>query len=81
MPSLLTVEDEYDGSVLIETIERFLLVQSDEKRDMFLRRYWYLDSIDAIAKRYGATNAKVKSILFRLRAALKESLEKEGFEI
>ena len=81
MPSLLSVEDEVDGSILADAVRRFLLAQSPEKRGIFIRRYWYMDSLVDIAKRYGITQGKVKNTLFRLRSGLKEFLEKEGFKI
>ena len=81
MPYMLTVEDEVDGSLLQDAVGRFLQTQSSEKRGIFLRRYWFMDSIADIAKRYGVTKGKIKSVLFRLREELKEYLEKEGFKI
>ena len=44
---------------------------------MFLRRYWYGDSISAIAERLHCTQGKVKSTLFRTRNALKAYLEEK----
>ncbi|MDD5945854.1 MAG: sigma factor-like helix-turn-helix DNA-binding protein, partial [Clostridia bacterium] len=52
-----------------------------ESRIYFVRRYWYADSIADIAKRYGVSESKVKSSLFRTRNALRVHLEKEGIEI
>jgi len=44
-----------------------------------LRRYWYFDSISAIARQFRFTESKVKSMLFRTRKKLAQMLEKEGF--
>ena len=54
---------------------------SDEKRKMFIRRYWYGDSINELAQLFGYRDSKVKSILFRVRNELREYLEKEGVAI
>lgn len=49
-----------------------------EQRGVFLRRYWYGDEVAAIARRYGFTQSKVKSMLMRTRTALRAWLIKEG---
>ncbi len=46
--------------------------------DVFLRRYWYFDSVEQIARRYGFTKSKVKMTLKRTRDTLRAVLEKEG---
>ncbi|MBR3643337.1 MAG: hypothetical protein IKN57_07510 [Parasporobacterium sp.] len=62
-------------------INAFLRKQKPEKRRIFLRRYWYMDSIEEIAGRYGIGAEKVKTDLFRMRRKLKEELEKEGYRV
>ena len=58
-------------------LERFLRQQKPLHRQLFLRRYWYGDSIEELAERFGCSKAKITSILFRLRRKLRETLEKE----
>lgn len=58
-------------------ITRFLDAQPRESRLIFMRRYWYADSVAEIADRYGITESKVKTRLHRTREKLKEFLEKE----
>ena len=60
-------------------ISAFLKEQPQAHRDVFLRRYWYTDSVAQIARRYRMTQSKVKSMLFRTRNALRQHLEKEGY--
>lgn len=67
--------------VLTESIERFLNKTSAEKRNIFIRRYWYLDSIKDISVAYGITESKTTSILFRMRGQLQQHLAKEGIEL
>lgn len=74
-------ESRLDNELLGGVISRFLAEQSAEKRCIFLRRYWFLDSISAIAKRYGISESKIKTILFRLREKLRDYLVKEGYEL
>lgn len=62
-------------------LNQFLKGLSVEKRVIFVRRYWYFDSTQEIAKRCQCSESRVKSILFRLRQKLKEYLKKEGIEV
>lgn len=70
-----------DDMALREVLNAFLGSLSREKRQMFLRRYWYADSVAEIARRFGATDSRVKTTLHRCRRQLKEYLEKEGYEL
>ncbi len=66
---------------LAEVLNGFLATLPREKRQMFVRRYWYLDSVAAIAKRFGITEGSAKTTLFRMREKLRAHLEKEGYEV
>lgn len=79
IPSKIRVEDCVDGDLLIEAISRFLKEQPEDKRNIFMRRYWYMDSVDGISKRFGIGKSNVKTTLFRLRNELKSFLESEGY--
>ena len=70
-----------DDMVLAEAINGFLGSLWEEKRNIFLRRYWYLDSVADISKRYGISQSKVKTTLFRCRDQLRTYLEQEGYNI
>ena len=70
-----------DDMTLQEAINGFLETLDEEKRHVFLRRYWYLDSVVAISKRYAFSQSKVKTMLFRIRNELRKYLEKEGYEL
>lgn len=59
-------------------INRFLEETEQESRMIFLRRYWFADSVAQIAARYGISESKVKTRLFRTRQRLLVFLEKEG---
>lgn len=63
---------------LSELVSLFLKDRTYEQRVVFLRRYWYGDSISEISDLMGISQGKVKTILFRMRKKLKEYLEKEG---
>ena len=75
------VEQKFDESTALCAINSFLETLSAKKRNVFLRRYFYFDSIKEISNRYGLKDSSVKMILKRTRESLKEFLEKEGIEI
>jgi RNA polymerase sigma-70 factor (ECF subfamily) len=81
IPSPDDMDCKIDDMVFAEAINRFLRNLSEEKRNIFIRRYWYLDSVSEISKRFSLSESNVKKTLFRLRKNRKEYLEKEGFEI
>lgn len=81
IPSSVSVEAEAEGNMLLELINRFLFSKSEDKRNIFMRRYWYLDSVGEIAKRFGISESNVKTSLFRMRAELREFLEAQGIRI
>lgn len=70
-----------DDLAFAEVLNGFLASLGAEKRCMFLRRYWYLDSIAAIAARFSRSESSVKTTLLRCRAALQDYLEKEGYTV
>lgn len=78
IPSGKSIEESIDTARLAELISLFLQTLPDDESMVFLRRYWYFDSIDMICKRFGYGESKVKMILFRTRQKLLECLEKEG---
>lgn len=71
----------YEERALAEAISAFLKGLDGESRNMFVRRYWYSDSIRDIAVRYNLRESKVKSQLFRVRGRLKQYLQEEGFTV
>ena len=72
------IQESWDAMHLAETISAMLRMQSDEARNIFLRRYWFCDSVKDIAKRFGVSESKVKSSLMRTRNRLKEQINKQG---
>lgn len=74
-------EGELAGRELGELLTKFLETQPKPVRLVFLRRYWYGDSIREIALRYGFTESKVKTTLLRTRERLRAYLEREGITV
>ena len=79
--SSASVEDEAARRLLTKHINSFLSELTTDNRKIFVRRYFYVDSLSEIADAFKMTESGVKSQLFRLRQKLKESLEKEGYEL
>lgn len=59
-------------------INRFVGALPARDGNIFMRRYFFLESAEVIAKRYGTTQNNVTVILSRCRRKLKKYLEKEG---
>lgn len=72
------VETEFESGQVSKAISEFLRTIDSEQRVTFIRRYWFLDSIKDISSKFGISESKVKSMLFRTRNKLKIYLEKEG---
>ena len=70
-------ENEVVRKELIAGLNHFLGELTEQERYVFVRRYWYLDSLADIAKNTGFSGSKVASMLYRLRGRLKKQLMKE----
>ena len=81
LPAPGSTERNMDDLILRGLLNDFLASLDDEKRNIFVRRYWYLDSVADISNRFALSESKVKTTLFRCRKKLKEQLEKEGYTI
>ena len=71
-------EEEWEKKELTAAIHSFLGKLSEEKRAMFLRRYWFADSVSSIADRFGMSPNAVSVSLSRLREKLRDHLKKES---
>lgn len=79
--SSANTETSYDTAELSKIISAFLRKQNETHRNIFLRRYWYYDSVKDIAADYGFKEEKVSNILFQMRKKLRHFLEREGYNI
>ena len=74
----MDVEAQYAYKETVRTFRRFLDALPETERRVFLRRYWYLDSIREISQRFGFSESKIKSMLHRIRKKLHTTLGKDG---
>ena len=72
---------ELEARRMIQCINGFLRALPEEKCNLFLLRYWYLEPVSQIAARTGLGEKKVKNDLYQIRKKLKQHLEKEEFAI
>ena len=75
------VEQAFDQKELTQAIDGFLDHLSPKKRSIFIRRYWYTDSISEIAVRHNMRDGAVSMTLNRLRLKLRSYLLERGFEL
>ena len=81
LPDRDTPEQHWERRAIAAALERFLRGLTPEERILFLRRYWYVDSVPEIAARYGMTESKVKIQLSRTKEKLRSFLEQEGIYV
>ncbi len=78
IPSDRQIDESLEAKELSRIIDAFLETLPVDERRVFLRRYWYFDSVNAIAGRYGFGESRVKMMLKRTRDKLAARLRKEG---
>ena len=73
------VEMDYERKEIIKAYVKFLDALPVTERRVFLCRYWYVDSVEAIADKFGFSQSKVKTMLYRTRSKLRKQLAEEGY--
>lgn len=73
-----SAEETWSAQALGQTLDCFLDTLDRKSRVMFLRRYWFSDSVSWIARQMGITEKHVSVQLHRIRSRLKQYLEQEG---
>ena len=78
IPVQCSLEETFSRKELVHSINRFLDSLPKQERTAFLLRYWYLHPIGEIGEKFGWSQSKVSSMLYRLRGKLHKHLMKEG---
>ena len=78
IPNRDNVEDTYGAKELAAAISRFLDTLEYSDKFVFMRRYWYADSLTDIAEMSGLRYKTVSVRLSRIKGRLKQYLMKEG---
>lgn len=81
LPGGAALEERFEASELGAAISAFLRGEKTESRTLFIRRYWYSDSVRDLSLRYHMSESKVKPSLFRTRSRLRAYLEQEGYAV
>lgn len=72
------VSQTVDRRMLEDTINGYLDTVSEKQRRIFVRRYFFMDTIAEISQMYGIGQSDVKVTLMRMRRSLQKVLEEEG---
>lgn len=79
LPAADTAETALEASELTAALNRFLDTLDKRERAVFLRRYWYGESVSAMAVFFDMRANTVSQLLSRTRRKLQKFLEKEGW--
>lgn len=71
-------EKRIEGEEIGQLLNRFLDELPQESRLIFMRRYWYADTIQEISRRYSMSESNVKTRLHHTRTKFRKFLESEG---
>ena len=78
IPSAESTENTIDSNNLGRLISRWLRKLTPEDRNLFVRRYWYGDSIKELSALSGKSAGNLAQKMYRLR---KNELERNGITI
>lgn len=78
LSSMQTVETELEAAELSRRLDAFLATLGQKERMLFVRRYWYSDSVAELAERFHMRPNTVSVRLSRTREKLRRELKKEG---
>jgi len=81
IPSACTVERHIEARALSEAISQWLCTLPQDDRVLFLQRYWFGNSLAALAEQRGTSPGRLAGRLYRLRQKLKGRLEEEEISI
>ena len=81
LPAANTVQDEINANELAVLLDGFLDGLDKTNRVMFVRRYWFSDSVSDIAAMFKMNNHAVAVRLSRTREKLRQYLIKKGVTI
>ena len=79
IPSNWNLETEVEARELTEAINRFLAGLPKDDRFLFVRRYWYGDSVADLAAMTKSSANRISVRLFRIREKLRTTLSEEGY--
>ena len=81
LPDRRSPDENLEAGETAALISAFLRRQSEADRALFVRRYFHLEPLDSLTRRFGMSMGQVKSKLHRMRGRLKLELEREGIAV
>ena len=75
------IAPDVENAEIGKLISGFLNREKPDSRAVFIRKYWFFDSVSDIAARYSFSESKVKNMLYHSRKKLRDYLRKEGVEV
>lgn len=81
VPGGASPAEAVERQALAELISRWLEGLPREERQLFLRRYWYGDTLEALAREQGCRPNRLAQKMKRLRQSLRRYLESEGVSL
>ena len=73
------VEGQVNARELGEVINQFVMSLSEREQNLFIRRYFFSESVKTIADRYDMNENYINVTLSRVRKRLRSHLSKEGY--
>ena len=80
-PAAASVEEALEAKETAALINAFLETLDEAGRVLFVRRWWYSESIEELAALFQTSRHNISVRLSRIRKALKKYLEKEGVSL
>lgn len=74
-------EAQIEYGPLKDALNTFLRSLPEEERKIFIRRYWFGDTVPQLASKFRTNVSRVTGILYRTRKRLKRHLEQEGYTV
>ena len=81
LPAAETVESRVEQRALAAAIDEFLETLTPDNRKVFMRRYWFSESYEKIARDLGMSKGNVSMRLVRTKEKMRKFLEERGIEI
>lgn len=81
LPGGAEPEQQLELSLLAQAVNAYLRTLAPQARNLFIGRYFYMDSLKEAAAYCGMSESKAKSMLYRVRQGLKTYLKQEGFRV
>ena len=81
IPASFSVENEIEAKEVAGLIDSFLEGLDRKSRVLFVRRYWYADSIEDLSDLFNKSKHYISVRLSRIRKALKQYLTEKGVSI